>query len=230
MRTLHRNARAALLAALALAPRAAGAELSIAEVFYDATSGDDHLEWVELANDGDVAIDLAAYSLGWGGTSWLAGRQALEGTIDAGDRFVVGGPLSTPANASPAFDLAVDLDSDLQNGGATADGVALFDVPADALTAETLPIAVVLYGTSNASGLLDPTGAIAAVDVLDSAAGESIERGTDGVWRAQPLPTPGAPPTPVPEPPRVAVALAGAGAFSACAIPGRRRRAARSRA
>lgn len=223
---------AASLAALAFAPpaaRAQGAELSIAEVFYDAASSDDQLEWVELVNDGDVAVDLAGYSLGWGGTNWLSGQQALEGMVDAGGRFVVGGPLSTPANGSPSFDLAVDLESDLQNGGATADGVALFDVPVEEVTEETLPIAVVLYGTANASGLLDETGAVAAIDVLDSAAGESVERGSDGVWRAQPAPTPGAPPVPVPEPPRLVLAIAGAGGVGVLAIPLRRRSRARSR-
>jgi len=192
---------------VAATPRAR-ADLTISEVFYDAVGGDDQLEWIELANEGDEAVDLAGWSLGWGGTSYTSGQQALEGVVEAGARFVVGGPLSTEANASPVFDLAVDLESDLQNGGATADGVALFDAPVEAVLAESVPVAVVLYGETNASGLLDETGAIATVDVEDAPGGSSIERGADGVWRAQPFPTPGA--LPAPEPSHAVLALGAA--------------------
>jgi lamin tail-like protein len=206
------RARAAVAAACLLAPcgaaaQAVPADVEIAEVFYDAVGGDDQLEWVELVNAGDVPVDLAGWSLGWGGADWTSGRQALEGVVDAGARFVVGGPLSTADDASPVFDLAVDLEPDLQNSGATADGVALFAVPADAIAADTLPVDVVVYGEANTSGLVDPSGAVAAVDVADAPGGSSIERGADGVWRVQPAPTPGAPPAPVPEPSRLVCAL-----------------------
>src|SRR4030095_8583657 len=164
-------------------------------------------------------LDLAGWSLGWGGADYTSGVLALEGVVDAGDRFVVGGPLSTDDNAHPVFGLAVDLDSDLQNSGATADGVALFDVPAPEVLAETVPVSVVVYGEANASGLLDETGAAAAVDVADAPGGSSIERGADGVWRVQPVPTPGAPPAPVPEPSRGALALAAMVALRALRHP-----------
>jgi hypothetical protein len=188
------------------ASHAQPADVSIVEVFYDAANADDELEWVELWNAGDVPVDLSSWSLGWGGSTWVAGQLALAGVIDPGARFVVGGPVASPDNAEPAFDLAADFDPDLQNAGSTADGVALFDVPAGDVTEERLPVSVVLYGGENTSGLVGADGAIAGVDVADAPAGSSIERGADGIWRAQPAPTPSAPPRPVAEPPGVALA------------------------
>ena len=110
----------------------------------------------------------------------------------------------------------MDLEADLQNSGAAADGVALFDVPIEELTAEVVPIDVVLYGAENSSGLVDETGLPAAVDVADAPGGSSIERGLDGIWREQETPTPGAPPRPVPEPSGIALAAASSVALAAC--------------
>jgi hypothetical protein len=200
------------------------AQLALSEVFYDATGSDDGREWIELVNESDVPIELGGFSLGWGGSNYLSGTQALAGVIAPGDVFVVGGPLSEAANANPVFDLAVDLEADLQNGGATADGVALFDVPVEELLAETVPLDAVLYGESNDSGLLGPLGVPAAVDVADAPGGSSVERGADGIWRVKELPTPGA--HPVPEPAGAALGAASAAALGARVV--RSRRAARS--
>jgi hypothetical protein len=220
---MQRSVSFSVLAASLVVAGAAYAQLgdvSVAEVFYDAGAADDELEWVELSNEGDVPVDLSTWSLGWGGTSWVSGQQALFGVIDPGARFVVGGPASSADNFAPSFDLAADFEPDLQNAGATADGVALFDAPVEEVGEASLPVSVVVYGGENASGLLDASGAIAAVDVADAPAGSSIERGADGAWRVQPAPTPGAAPRPVAEPPDVA--LAGA-ATLATLVLGRRR-------
>jgi hypothetical protein len=208
---------AALVCTFAAFPLAARAQVALSEVFYDATGADDGFEWIELRNTSDAPVELAGFSLGWGGSSYLSGAVALSGVVEAGGYFVVGGPESTPENASPAFDLAFDLESDLQNSGETADGVALFDAPVEEVTAETVPLAVVIYGDENSSGLFDEAGLPGAVDVADAPGGSSIERGIDGVWRVQPAPTPGAPPRPVPEPSGVALAAAGGAALAACA-------------
>jgi hypothetical protein len=201
---------AAAAAACVLPPTAARAQVALAEVLYDPDGPDDELEWIELVNEGGTPVDLATWSLGWGGASWAGDRAALAGVIEPGQRFVVGGPRSAAENASPLLDLALDFEADLQNSGATADGVALFDVPVAEVGAETLPVSVVVYGGENASGLFDETGAPAAVDVADAPSGSSVERGDDGVWRVQPEPTPGAPPQPVPEPAYGALAAAAA--------------------
>jgi hypothetical protein len=201
------------------------AQIALSEVFYDATGSDDGREWIELVNVSATPVELGSFSLGWGGSSYLSGKLALTGVVAPGDVFVVGGPLSDAANASPIFDLAVDLAPDLQNSGATADGVALFDVPAEELLVETIPLDAVLYGETNDSGLLGPFGVPSPVHVADAPGGSSIERGLDGVWRVQPFPTPGT--RPVPEPSGAALGLAGVAALSGRFV--QRRRAARSR-
>jgi hypothetical protein len=173
-------------------------------------------------------VELSGFSLGWGGSTYLSGSVALSGRIAAGDYFVVGGPESTLDNANPLFDFAVDLESDLQNSGTIADGVALFDVPIEELTADTVPLSVVIYGSENSSGLLDESGLPGAVDVADAPGGSSIERGRDGTWRVQQNPTPGAPPQPVPEPSSIALAAASGAALMGCAVRSGQR-AARSK-
>jgi hypothetical protein len=205
----------ALLGAALILPSSARAQVALSEVFYDAVGADDGAEWIELRNETDAPIELTGFSLGWGGANYLSGTVALSGTIEPHDYFVVGGPLSTPENGSPVFDLAVDLESDLQNSGAVADGVAIFDVPLEELVAETLPLDAVIYGEENTSGLVDATGLPAPVDVADAPAGSSIERGADGVWRVQPSPTPGAPPQVIPEPPGSVLAAASSAALAA---------------
>ena len=85
----------------------ANAEITLSEVFYDATGADDGFEWIELHNESSAPIELGGFSIGWGGTTYLSGAVALSGIVAAGDYFVVGGPESTLDNASPVFDLAV---------------------------------------------------------------------------------------------------------------------------
>jgi len=219
---------AAFVCLLASLSDAARAEIALSEVFYDATGSDDGFEWIELRNESNTPVELTGFSLGWGGSSYLSGVVALSGVVTAGGYFVVGGPESTLDNASPVFDLAIDLESDLQNSGTTADGVALFDVPIEDVAADTVPVAVVIYGAENSSGLIDESGLPGAVDVADAAGGSSIERGVDGEWRVQQNPTPGAPPQPVPEPTSIAVAAASGAALVACSARSAQR-AARSK-
>lgn len=223
-RGLLLRAAGALLSLSGLAGESA-ASIVVAEVYYDAAGADDGFEWIELTNLGAVPVDLASWSLGWGGADYGSGVLGLAGTIAPGARFVVGGPLSGAENASPRFDLAVDLAPDLQNSGTTADGVALFDLPVEELGPDSVPVSVVIYGEENASGLVDETGSPGAVDVADAPSGSSIELGLDGLWRIQPAPTPGAPPEPVPEPGGTPLAVAGLGALAACGLRRSARRA-----
>ena len=163
----------------------------LTEVFYDAAGSDDMLEWVEIQNTNDFDVDLADFSLGNGGTSYTSSLLQLAGTLPAGAVWVVGGPLSTPDNGMPAFDLAVDFSPDLQNSGATADGVALFNVPADQVTGATVPVDAVVYGGANDNGLIDETGLANPPEVGDAPAGSSIERvDAEGAWQIQGVPTP----------------------------------------
>jgi hypothetical protein len=113
--------------------------------------------------------------------------------VNDGDCFLVGGPNGNPASGFPAgamFDQSVDLNPDVQNSGATADGIALFDVPPGGVTAVTVPIDAVIYGGANMNGLIDETGAVSPVHVADSGAESSIRLQSDGTWAVEPDPEP----------------------------------------
>jgi endonuclease I len=165
--------------------------LVLSEVFYDPAGSDDGLEWVELYNGSSAAIDLAGYSLGNGGTDYTFSTVQLAGVVASGQTFVIGGPTSSAANHNPTFNQVVNFNPDFQNSGSTADGVALFDVPAAQVTASTVPIDAVVYGASNNNGLIDETGAANAPEVGDTPSGSSLER-TDlaGSWQIQGAPSP----------------------------------------
>jgi len=164
----------------------------LAEVFYDPSGTDDTLEWVRLYNDGGAPVDLSGWSLAWGGTSWTYGRMDLSGTIQPRSCFLVGGPQSTAANFLPVFDLAQDFNPDIQNSGTTADGVALFQVPASQVQGNSVPKDAVIYGQANTSNLIDETGQANPPDVANSGSGKSIRRKADGTWEVASTPTPNA--------------------------------------
>ena len=165
--------------------------LILSEVFYDATSSDNGFEWVELYNSGTQTIDLSVFSLGNGGTTYTSSKVQLSGTIAPGATFVVGGPTSDGTNGNPTYDLVINFSPDFQNSGSVGDGVALFDVPAAAVTSSTVPIDAVVYGPNNNSNLIDETGVANAPEVGDASGGSSIER-TDlaGSWQIQSSPNP----------------------------------------
>lgn len=166
--------------------------LLLSEVIYDVDGGDDGFEWIELYNSGSETIDLASFSIAYGGTSYGNPFQ-LSGTVAPGETFVVGGPTSSSVNANPSFDQVENFSSDLQNSGSEGDGIALFAVPATQWTSSTVPIDAVIYGPNNNNGLIDETGSANAPEVGDAPAGSSIER-TDlaGAWQIQSTPTPNA--------------------------------------
>ena len=165
-------------------------DVVISEVFYDRVGPDNGFEWVELFNGRATGVDLSDWSLGYGGTSVTANTVALDGFIEPGSYFVVGGPSSDASNANPIFDLPLNFTPDLQNSGATADVIALFDVPFGVLDDASLPIDVLIYGGANTSSLIDPDGLIAAVDFEDVVNGQSIERLSQTTWGARTTPNP----------------------------------------
>ncbi|MBN92953.1 MAG: hypothetical protein CL928_02645 [Deltaproteobacteria bacterium] len=164
--------------------------LVISEVLYDTPSSDDGTEWIELYNGSFTAIDLANYSLGWGGNDYTYGTVQLSTVLEPGACFVLGGPTSDASNGAPIYDLSGDLNPDLQNSGSAADGVALFDVPEGSITTTMTPIDSVIYGSANSNQLLDASGASGPPDVGEASASESLERTASG-WRVQSAPTPG---------------------------------------
>ena len=168
--------------------------LVISEVFYDAPGADDGLEWVELFNGTRSTIELSGWLLGFGGADYTTGRMRLSGLIGPGAYFVAGGPHAVAANSAPRFDLLIDIEPDLQNSGATADGIGLFQLdPAD-ITDSSLPHDTVVYGSTNTNGLLDPFGNTNVVHIADAPPGVSLERISATLWRHAVEPTPGSGP------------------------------------
>ncbi len=163
--------------------------LIITEVFYDPDGGDDGYEWVEIYNGTYADIDLSGYSLGAGGTDYTYTQAQLSGTIPPAGCWVIGGPDTDSSNGDPVYDIVFNFSPDLQNSGSTADGVALFDQPESAVDSSTVPISTVVYGSTNDSGLMDPTGATSAVDTNDAPSGNSIEYWPAG-WQTQVAPSP----------------------------------------
>jgi hypothetical protein len=82
------------------------------------------------------------------------------------------------------------LTPNLQNGGDTADGVALFKLQADEIGDSSIPIDAVLYGTTNASGLLGAGGGVALPQVGTAPAGSSIRRSSSELWELNSSPSP----------------------------------------
>ena len=194
-----------LLAAVALLPASAQA-LIISEVMFDPVAfpgSDDGLEWVELYNDSISAVDLANYSLGWGGADYTVGTLDLDGAgiLASGAYIVIG---------APAFDFAPDL----EDGFILADGIALFNMDAALITPATVPLDALIYATFfgfNGSGLIDSTGAPGPVMVTIGGAGESAARDALGNWQALATPTPGTGPLPPPVPEPATGLLVGLG-------------------
>jgi len=169
--------------------------LIISEVYYNSPGSDDGNEWVELYNGTDQPIDLAGYSLGNGGTDYTSSVVQLAGTIPAGGCFVVGGPNVSDNSWNPDYDQEFNFTPDFQNAGVdtsdAADGIALFNVPADQIAAGTVPVDAVIYGVegaSNSNGLLDETGNPGEIDGF-AFTNESLERTSSG-WRTQTTPSP----------------------------------------
>ncbi len=163
----------------------------LSEVFPNAVGGDDGLEWVELHNPTATPLDLTGWSLGSGGADYTYSTLDLHGVIPAFGCFLVGGPNSSQANGSPELDLPVDFDPDIQNGGPTADGLALFHERAEALTRWSVPVDAVVYGDHNDHGLLGPDGEPAATTYPPPRGdGTSLARVSMGSWDISP-PTPG---------------------------------------
>jgi hypothetical protein len=164
--------------------------LVLSEVFYNpASATPDQLQWIELANEADVPLDLSPYSLGAGTDDFMTTHLALPTTIPAHGCIVVGGPTSSTENYLPSFALAEALSPNLGAGGARAAGVALFASTVEGLSAALRPLDALVYAGENTT-LIGPDGQLAPV-WPGAALGGSLYRVNDTVWARSSLPTPG---------------------------------------
>lgn len=147
--------------------------LLINEMNYDPANADDQREWVELINLSDDAIDLQFFSLANGGTSYLYTAHQLSGVIPPRGCMVIGGPLSDAGNGNPAIDVNLHFSPNLQNGGAMADAIGLFY---GTVTASSVPMDTVLYGTANTNNLIGEDGLPKTVLSEIAAPNETLSR------------------------------------------------------
>ena len=165
--------------------------LVISEVFYDRSGSDNGFEWIEIFNGSPLGVDLAAFSLGYGGENYTSTMVSLGGIIGAGEYVVVGGPRSDASNASPNYHLAIDFSPDLQNAGYVADGIALFDGQPSQNGVDSVPIDAVIYGGANINQFINADGQVLPPMVGDAPSGSSIERNSSKDWSIARHPNPG---------------------------------------
>ena len=185
-----RPARVTVTATLGSLAKSATAKingLALSEIYVSMPGTTDRHQWVELSNLSSVAIDLSQYSLGAGASDYTKTRAPLHVVLPPNGCVVVGGPLPTTTQ-QPPYDEAFDFAPDLAPGGTAGNGVALFDIPADQITASTIPLDALVYGATNNS-LLDPSGNIAQPMTL-APPGGSYFRAVTSHWQTQPVATP----------------------------------------
>lgn len=162
------------------------------EIAMNVVGDDFSLEWIAISNPCPDEVDLAAYSLGWGGMDYTYGTHQLTGMLLSGACLVMGGPGASNTNYNPVFDQVADFMPDLQNADdADADAVAIFTGAAEDITAESVPVDAVIYGTANVNDLIDETGLVGAIDVGMGTDLETIARLPDaGGWVVNATPSP----------------------------------------
>jgi hypothetical protein len=167
--------------------------LVVSELFYrPGTGATNQLQWVEIANLSDTALDLSGYSIGAGTESFMTTQVALPMMIPARGCIVVGGPESVPANYMPTLALNQDFTPDLDLGITNVAGVGLFSTTVQGMSPTLRPIDVLVYGdeTTENRSLRGPDGQIAPV-WQGSPAGGSIRRVNGTIWTPSATPTPG---------------------------------------
>jgi hypothetical protein len=147
-----------------------GSGLVISKVMVDPTGGDAAQEFVEVIATRDINFSTTPYTVivsnngAATANGWIAGNaltyafEISTGTATAGGVYYVGGTNMAPAtNRLRAIDItttggdggigALTSGGVIGNGGANADGVAIFDAPVASITSSTAPIDAVFFGT-----------------------------------------------------------------------------------
>lgn len=145
--------------------------LVISEFYINPPSNDLNLEWVELKATKNIDFSVTPYTVvvcnngtatanGWiaGGTASY-GFQINTGTVAAGDVVYVGGSgmavtgtkirmIDVTTTAGDGFGNISPTSGVFGNGGSSADGIAVFNVPVASITNATVPVDAVFYGTA----------------------------------------------------------------------------------
>jgi hypothetical protein len=156
---------------------AQGPGLVISEIFVNPSGTDSPFEWVELVATTNIDFSVTPYTVitanngnatasGWinGGTLTYA-FEITTGTVAAGNVVYVGGTSMIPTGprlreintATTGGDGGIGSlgSGPFGNGGAHADGIAVFNLPVASITAATAPVEAIFYGIG--TGATPPT-------------------------------------------------------------------------
>lgn len=152
-------------------PQTSNKGLLISEFLADPSGNDSPNEFVELLATKDIDFAFTPYTVVFNNNNtatangWVQGNtityafEITSGFVSAGDVIYVGGSGMIPVNniyrainyTTTTGDGGIGNISAtsgvLGNGGANADGIAVFDVPVNAITSSTVPIDAVFFGT-----------------------------------------------------------------------------------
>jgi len=151
--------------------------LVISEVLANPNGTDSPFEWIELIATQNIDFSVTPYSVvacnnGTGTTNgWISGGtlsyafQINSGTVTAGQVVYVGGStmaptgtkirvINTGTTAGDGFGNA-QTGGVIGNGGANADGIAVFNLPVASLTNSTVPTDAIFYGTAIGTALVN---------------------------------------------------------------------------
>lgn len=172
--------------------------LVISEVLANPQGNDNSFEWVELVATKAIDFSVTPYSVvvSNNGTAtangWIAGGtisygfNITTGTVAAGDIVYVGGSSMVPTGtkirtitiqttAGDGFGTAGGTAGVFGNGGANADGVAVFNVAIGSVTNSTVPVDALFYGTGIGSALVSSGTAGYQLPVNDSYSGGKLQ-------------------------------------------------------
>ncbi len=154
----------------------AGPGLIISEFFVNPSGTDSPYEWVELRATKFINFAITPYSLvvANNGTAtssgWITGGvlsygfNINTGTVNPGDVVYVGGSLMAPTGVKLRIINTLTIGGDgfgssssgpFGNGGANADGIAVFDADISTLTNSSVPIDAVFYGSAIGTALVN---------------------------------------------------------------------------
>jgi hypothetical protein len=170
--------------------------LVISELLANPPSTDNSFEWVELVATKPIDFSVTPYSVvvcnngtattnGWiAGGALSYGFSITTGTVNTGDVVYVGGSTMLPTGTKLRTINVVTTAGDgfgstgagvFGNGGANADGVAVFNMAIGSVTNSSVPVDALFYGTGIGTALVSAGAAGYELPVNDRYAGGKLQ-------------------------------------------------------
>lgn len=170
--------------------------LVISELLANPAGTDNAFEWVELVATKPIDFSVTPYSIvvcnngtatanGWiAGGALSYGFSITTGTVNTGDVVYVGGSTMLPTGTKLRTINVVTTAGDgfgntgagvFGNGGANADGVAVFNMAIGSVTNSSVPVDALFYGTGIGTALVSAGAAGYELPVNDRYAGGKLQ-------------------------------------------------------